>query len=55
MTLFTISIPKDKIIKMNKAASRNLEIESGLRRPTSKVHKSSKAYTRKSKHKSSFI
>jgi len=55
MTLFTISIPKDKITRINKAAARKVEIESGLRRPVAKVHKSLKTYTRKSKHKSSFI
>lgn len=55
MTLFTISISKDNITKMNRAAARKVEIESGLRRPTYKVHKSPKDYTRKTKHKTSFI
>lgn len=40
---------------MNKAASRNSEIESGLRRPTNKVHKSMKDYSRKPKHKVSYF
>jgi hypothetical protein len=55
MKSFIISIPQEKIIKMNKASARRAEIELGLRRPVSKVHKSVKDYTRKAKHKTSFI
>ncbi len=40
---------------MNKSASRDAEIESGLRRPTNKVHKSMKEYSRKQKHKVSYL
>jgi hypothetical protein len=52
---FTISIPKEKLRKIDKAAARIAEIEGGLRRPVSKVHKSAKSYTRKPKYKVAYI
>lgn len=55
MKNFIISIPQEQIIKMNKAASRKAELECGIGRPTSKVHKSQKAYNRKTKHKVSYL
>lgn len=55
MKSFTISITKEQIRKMNKAASRNAEIESGIYMPTSKVYKSDKSYTRKPKHKAEWV
>lgn len=55
MKNFIISIPQDQIIKMNKAASRKAELECGIARPTSKVHKSQKDYSRKAKHKVSYV
>lgn len=50
-----MKITKDDILKMSKAASRQAEIELGMRRPTSKVHKSLKDYTRKPKHKVAYV
>ena len=55
MKSFTISITKEQILKMNKAASRNAEIESGLRMPTTRVYKSEKAYNRKPKYKTEWV
>ena len=55
MKSFTISISKDKLRKIDKAASRRAEIEAGIRRPVAKVHKSAKSYTRKSKHKLEYV
>jgi hypothetical protein len=55
MKIFTISISKEKLRKIDKAASRRAEIEAGLRRPISKVHKSDKSYTRKPKYKVAYI
>lgn len=52
-----LTITKNDIIKMEKAARRNAEIEAGLYGAftKNKVHKSVKTYTRKDKHKKSFI
>ena len=55
MKNFTISITKEQIRKMNKAASRNAEIESGIFMPTSRVYKSEKAYNRKPKYKTEWV
>jgi hypothetical protein len=55
MKNFTISIPKEQIRKIDKAAARRAEIEAGLRRPVSKVHKTAKSYTRKPKHKVAYV
>jgi len=55
MKSFTISIPKEKLRKIDKAAARRAEIEAGIRRPVSKVHKSTKSYTRKPKHKVEYV
>lgn len=48
-------ITKKDIVKMSKAASRQAEIDLGMRRPTSKVHKSLKTYTRNPKHKVAYV
>ena len=50
-------ITKNDILKMERAARRTAEIESGLYGAFTKnaVHKSDKTYTRKDKHKKSFI
>ena len=50
-------ITKDDILKMERAARRNAEIEAGLYGAftKNKVHKSKKSYTRKDKHKSTLI
>lgn len=51
MKTFTIRIPKDKILKMEKAASRQAQIDFGIPNPKSSIWKSKKTYTRKDKHK----
>lgn len=50
-------ITQSDILKMERAARRNAEIEAGLYGAFTKnaVHKSAKTYTRKDKHKKSFI
>jgi hypothetical protein len=45
-----MKIGKNDIIKMNKAVSRNIELEAG-RVNYNRVHKSVKAYSRKGKGK----
>lgn len=49
------TITKQDILKMTKAASRQAEIDLGMRRPTSKVHKSLKDYTRNPKHRVAYV
>ena len=39
-------ITKDQLLKMERAISRNIELENGLRINQHKVHKSKKAYNR---------
>jgi hypothetical protein len=51
MKTIKIKIPKDKILKMNKAASRQAQIELGIPHLRSTICKSKKTYTRKTKHK----
>ena len=55
MKTFTIRIPKDKILKMEKAASRQAQIDFGIPNPKSSIWKSKKTYTRKDKHKTYLI
>ena len=51
-----IKISVETLRKMDKAAHRKALIEAGLyNRPTHKVHKGVKDYTRKLKHKKSFL
>lgn len=52
-----MKITKNDIFKMEKAARRKAEIELGIYGAftKNKVHKSAKTYTRKDKHKTSFI
>ena len=44
-------ITKEQILKMERAISRNIEIESGMRINHNKVHKSKKAYSRQENKK----
>jgi hypothetical protein len=46
----TIKIPKDKLVKIERASRRNIEIEMGMRISMNRVHKSIKTYSRKNKH-----
>lgn len=50
-------ITQNDILKMERAARRNVEIEAGLYGAFTKnaVHKSAKTYSRKDKHKKSFV
>lgn len=51
-----IHISKETVRKMDKAAHRKALIEAGFyNRPAHKVHKGVKDYTRKAKHKKSFL
>lgn len=51
-----IKISAETLRKMDKAAHRKALIEAGLyNRPAHKVHKGVKDYTRKPKHKKSFL
>lgn len=51
-----IKITADTLRKIEKTAHRKALIEAGLYgRPTHKVHKGVKDYTRKTKHKKSFL
>lgn len=54
-TAITFKITKEQILKMQSSASRKAEIESGIRRPNTQVHKSLKDYNRKPKHKKNFM
>ena len=55
MKNFTIKIPKEQVLKMERASRRNTEIELGMRVSTNRVHKSVKSYTRKTKHKVKYV
>ena len=46
-----MKISKEQILKMDRKASRDIELENNLRMAHHKVHKSKKNYTRKKKHK----
>lgn len=46
-----MKISKEQILKMDRKASRDIELENNLRMNHHKVHRSKKAYTRKKKHK----
>jgi len=46
-----LTISKEQAYIAHKTASRRVEMEEGLRRPTHSVHKNMKAYSRKIKHK----
>jgi hypothetical protein len=46
-----MKITKEQILKMDRKASRDFELENNLRASHHKVHKSKKTYTRKPKHK----
>lgn len=54
MKAITIKISKDKILKMNKAASRQAQIDLGIPHLRYTICKSKKTYTRKTKHKLDF-
>ena len=49
-----LKIPKEEILRMNKSASRDAELEFGLRINRHRIHKNKKAYTRKEKHKGNY-
>jgi len=51
MKTIKIKIPKDKILKMNKAESRQDQIEVGIQHLRCTICQSKKTYTRKTKHK----
>ena len=46
-----MKITKEQILKMQKAAGRNADIELGVPHFKHKVHKTAKDYTRKPKHR----
>lgn len=46
-----MKISKEQILKMDRKASRDIELENNLRMSHHKVHRSKKTYTRKKKHK----
>ena len=46
-----MKITEKELLRINRSASRDAEIEFGLRIPTHKVHKSKKSYNRKDKHR----
>jgi hypothetical protein len=50
-----ITITKKQILNMERTARRNVDVELGISKPTNKVHKSAKQYTRKPKHKQPLI
>ena len=50
----TLKISKEEILRMNKSASRDAELEFGLRINRHRIHKNKKAYTRKEKHKGNY-
>jgi hypothetical protein len=47
-----MKITQAQILKMERAARRITEIESGINITVTRVHRSAKDYTRKDKHKS---
>lgn len=47
-----MKISKEQILKMDRKALRDIELENNLRMSHHKVHVSKKTYTRKIKHKS---
>lgn len=47
-------ISKEEILRIERAVSREMEIASGMRQCHHRVHRSSKTYTRKSKHKQGY-
>jgi len=56
MKTMRININQETLRKLDKAAHRAALIEAGLYgRPAHKVHKGAKDYTRKQKHKKSFL
>jgi aromatic ring-opening dioxygenase LigB subunit len=56
MKTIKIKIDKEVIRKADKTARRKVLVEAGVyNRPTHKVHKGVKDYTRKVKHKKNFI
>ncbi len=50
-----MKITKNDILKMSKTVSRQIDIDLGIRNPTSKVHKSLKDYSRNTKHKVAYV
>lgn len=46
-------ISKEEILRIERAVSRDMEIASGMRQCHHRVHRSSKTYTRKTKHRTS--
>lgn len=49
-----MSIRQEEILRIERSLSRDLEINSGLRKCHHRVHKSAKTYTRKEKHKTQY-
>jgi len=55
ISVFNImKLKEEDRIRIERNARRIAELECGMRRPTHKIHKNKKAYTRKSKHKVSY-
>lgn len=50
-----ITITKHEVLNIERTARRSVDIELGIGKPTNKVHKSAKQYTRKPKHKQPLI
>lgn len=46
-----LTIPKEKRLKLEKAANRQVHIDLGISAPKHAVYKNKKKYTRKDKHK----
>jgi len=56
MKTIKIKISSETLLKMEKIAHRKALVSAGLySRPTHKVHKGVKDYTRKAKHKKNFL
>lgn len=56
MKTMTIKIDSETLRKMEKTAHRKALVAAGLYgRPTHKVHKGAKDYTRKTKHRKNFL
>lgn len=45
----TIKVSKEQLLTMDRAISRSIELENGMRLNHHKVHKNKKAYSRKGK------
>lgn len=51
----TLKLTKEEILRINRSASREAELEFGLRVNRHRVHRNKKKYYRKEKHKSNHM